>query len=68
MSATESRLMDVEELSALTGISRSTLHEWAQKRDAGLSAPGPPHLALSPGHRRWAREDVDRWLAEARRS
>ena len=59
-------MLTAEEVHDLTGVPVSTLHDWAAKRGRGLQAPGPHHIRLSNRHRRWAREDVNEWIASAR--
>jgi predicted DNA-binding transcriptional regulator AlpA len=54
------------EVSQMTGIPVSTLHDWAAKRERGLPTPGPRHCRLSSRHRRWMRADVVDWLAASR--
>ncbi|ORB34316.1 helix-turn-helix domain-containing protein [Mycobacterium paraseoulense] len=46
------------EVSRMTGIPVSTLHDWAAKRERGIESPGPHHCKLSSRHRRWMRADV----------
>jgi hypothetical protein len=43
------------EVSRMTGIPVSTLHDWAAKRERGIESPGPHHCKLSSRHRRWMR-------------
>lgn len=59
-------LMDADETAALMTVARSTLHEWAVRREAGEPV-GPPVWALSRKNRRWERGEVLAWLAEQRR-
>lgn len=59
-------LMDADETAALTTVARSTLHEWAARRESGQDV-GPPVWALSRKNRRWERDEVLAWLAERRR-
>lgn len=59
-------LLTAKDVSAMTGVSENTLHEWSARRDRGLPAPGPVHCRLSPRHRRWRRSDVEEWLASTR--
>jgi predicted DNA-binding transcriptional regulator AlpA len=54
------------EVSRMTGVPVSTLHDWAAKRERGAQSPGPHHCKLSSRHRRWMRADVLEWLAAAR--
>jgi predicted DNA-binding transcriptional regulator AlpA len=54
------------EVSRMTGIPVSTLHDWAAKRERGMESPGPHHCKLSSRHRRWMRADVMEWLAASR--
>jgi len=54
------------EVSRMTGIPVSTLHDWAAKRERGVEWPGPRHCKLSSRHRRWMRADVVEWLAASR--
>jgi predicted DNA-binding transcriptional regulator AlpA len=54
------------EVSRMTGIPVSTLHDWAAKRERGVESPGPRHCRLSSRHRRWMRADVAEWLAASR--
>lgn len=62
----QSELLTARQTSQLATISANTLHEWAKRRDAGLDAPGPPHVQLGPGARRWLRSDVIAWLESCR--
>jgi predicted DNA-binding transcriptional regulator AlpA len=59
-------VLTVGEVSRMTGIPVSTLHDWAAKRERGLESPGPHHCKLSSRHRRWMRSDVVEWLAASR--
>lgn len=59
-------LLDADETAALTTVARSTLHEWAARREAGEQI-GPPVWALSRKNRRWERSEVLTWLAGQRR-
>jgi predicted DNA-binding transcriptional regulator AlpA len=59
-------MLTAEEVHDITGVPISTLHDWAAKRERGMSAPGPHHIRLSTRHRRWARNDVDLWIESAR--
>ncbi|OPX16009.1 helix-turn-helix domain-containing protein [Gordonia sp. i37] len=59
-------VLNAKQVEALTTVPAPTLHEWAARRDAGLPAPGPVHLRLSPRHRRWRLADVQAYLAESR--
>jgi predicted DNA-binding transcriptional regulator AlpA len=54
------------EVSRMTGVPVSTLHDWAAKRERGAVSPGPRHCRLSSRHRRWMRTDVVEWLAASR--
>ena len=54
------------EVSRMTGIPVSTLHDWAAKRERGVESPGPRHCRLSSRHRRWMRADVVEWLKASR--
>jgi predicted DNA-binding transcriptional regulator AlpA len=54
------------EVSRMTGIPVSTLHDWAAKRERGVESPGPRHCRLSSRHRRWMRADVAEWLVASR--
>lgn len=62
----EPQLMDVNETAALTTVARSTLHEWAARREAGEEI-GPPIWGLSRRNRRWERAEVLAWMAGRRR-
>ncbi|MGC5255387.1 helix-turn-helix transcriptional regulator [Gordonia sp. DT218] len=59
-------LLTAREVSDLTRISVSTLHDYAVRREHGLPADGPPHLRLGPRRRRWDREDVLTWIRASR--
>jgi len=59
-------MLTAEEVHEMTGVPISTLHDWAAKRERGISAPGPHHVRLSNRHRRWTRQDVDSWIESAR--
>jgi predicted DNA-binding transcriptional regulator AlpA len=54
------------EVSRMTGIPVSTLHDWAAKRERGIESPGPHQCKLPSRHRRWMRTDVVKWLAASR--
>jgi predicted DNA-binding transcriptional regulator AlpA len=54
------------EVSRMTDIPVSTLHDWAAKRERGIESPGPHHCKLSSRHPRWMRADVVEWLAASR--
>lgn len=62
----EPQLMDVNETAILTTVARSTLHEWAARREAGEEV-GPPVWDLSRRNRRWERAEVLEWMAGRRR-
>jgi predicted DNA-binding transcriptional regulator AlpA len=57
-------LLTASEVSALTSIPVSSLHVYAQRRELGMPAEGPPHLRLGPRRRRWLRSSVVAWLRE----
>lgn len=59
-------LLTAREVSDLTGIAPSTLHEWAVKREANLPVNAPAHVRLGERRRRWARADVEAWLESNR--
>lgn len=59
-------VLTASEVSRMTGIPVSTLHDWAAKRERGIQSPGPHHCKLSSRHRRWMRSDVVEWLAASR--
>ena len=59
-------LLTAQQVSALTGVPVSTLHEWAVRREANLPTDGPPHLRLGERRRRWDRADVMRWLTDSK--
>jgi predicted DNA-binding transcriptional regulator AlpA len=59
-------MLTAEQVRDLTGVPVSTLHDWAAKRERGITALGPHHIRLGNRHRRWAREDVDEWIKSAR--
>lgn len=54
------------EVSKMINIPVSTVQEWAAKRERGVDAPGPRHHRLSNRHRRWRRDDVQKWLDATR--
>lgn len=58
-------LLSARAVSEMTGVSIGTLHEWAARRNAGLPAPGPVFVQLSPKHRRWRLSDVQKWIRES---
>ena len=58
--------LTADEVSRMTGVPVSTLHDWASKRERGVVSPGPRHCKLSSRHRRWMRTDVLEWLAASR--
>lgn len=58
----ELELLTASEVSQLTSIPVSSLHVYAQRRELGLPAEGPPHVRLGPRRRRWLRSSVIRWL------
>ena len=59
-------MLTAQQVRELTGVPVSTLRDWAAKRERGIDAHGPHHLRLSGRHRRWARKDVETWLASTR--
>lgn len=62
----QDQLLSARAVSELTGgVSAATLHDWAARRNAGLPAPGPVHIQLSPRHRRWRLSDVRKWIRES---
>jgi hypothetical protein len=54
------------DLSRMTGVPVSTLHDWAAKRERRVDSPRPHHCKLSSRHRRWMRPDVAEWHAASR--
>jgi predicted DNA-binding transcriptional regulator AlpA len=62
----EREMLTAQQVRELTGVPVSTLRDWAAKRERGIDATGPHHLRLSGRHRRWARKDVETWLASTR--
>ena len=54
------------DVSRMTGVPDSTLHNRAAKRERGVDSPGPHHCKLSSRHRRWMRADGVEWLAASR--
>lgn len=66
-SGDDENMLKAAQVSGLTRIPVSTLHDWAAKRERGdVDAPGPRHFRLSSRHRRWRRSDVDDWLEASR--
>jgi predicted DNA-binding transcriptional regulator AlpA len=61
-----SDLLNASQVSVLTGIPVSTLHEYAMRVEAGLPALGPVHVRLGPRRRRWLHRDVTAWIQERR--
>jgi predicted DNA-binding transcriptional regulator AlpA len=59
-------MLTAQQVREITGVTVSTLHDWAAKRERGIDAPGPHHRRLSDRHRRWALDDVEAWLASTR--
>jgi predicted DNA-binding transcriptional regulator AlpA len=59
-------LLNASQVSVLTGIPVSTLHEYAVRVEAGLPALGPVHVRIGPRRRRWLRRDVAAWTQERR--
>jgi predicted DNA-binding transcriptional regulator AlpA len=59
-------LLNASQVSVLTGIPVSTLHEYAVRVEAGLPALGPVHVRLGPRRRRWLHRDVTAWIQERR--
>jgi predicted DNA-binding transcriptional regulator AlpA len=66
MTIAMNEVLTAGEVSQMTGIPVSTLHDWAAKRERGAESPGPRHCRLSSRHRRWMRADVAEWLAASR--
>ncbi len=66
MSVRDPELLTAVQVAQLTGIPVSTLHAYAQRREAGLPPSGPAHLRLGPRRRRWLREDVLAWIDNCR--
>jgi predicted DNA-binding transcriptional regulator AlpA len=60
------QLLTARQVSELTTLAVSTLHDYAARREAGLPSQGPPHVRLSPRCRRWARGDVLAWIEACR--
>lgn len=65
-SGNENDLLTAAQVSGMTGIPVSTLHEYAMRVEAGLDAQGPVHVRLGPRRRRWLRRDVTGWIEERR--
>jgi predicted DNA-binding transcriptional regulator AlpA len=59
-------LLTAPEVSTLCGLPVSTLHEYATRRELGLSKQGPPHVRLGARRRRWLRSDVRQWILSNR--
>ncbi|SHU93416.1 Predicted transcriptional regulator [Mycobacteroides abscessus subsp. abscessus] len=55
-------LLTASQVSQMTGVPVSTLHEYAVRVEAGLEAHGPVHVRLGPRRRRWLRRDVSAWV------
>lgn len=55
-------LLTASQVSHMTGVPVSTLHEYAVRVEAGLEAQGPVHVRLGPRRRRWLRRDVTVWI------
>lgn len=66
MTMATDEVLTASEVSRITGVPVSTLHDWASKRERGMASPGPRHCRLSSRHRRWIRTDVMEWLAASR--
>lgn len=59
-------LLTASQVSHMTGVPVSTLHEYAVRVETGLQAQGPIHVRLGPRRRRWIRRDVTAWINENR--
>lgn len=54
------------DVSRMTGVPVSMLHDWAAKRKRDADSPVPHHCKLSSRHRRWIHADEVEWLAASR--
>lgn len=59
-------MLTASQVSHMTGVPVSTLHEYAVRVEAGLEAQGPVHVRLGPRRRRWIMRDVAAWIDEHR--
>jgi predicted DNA-binding transcriptional regulator AlpA len=59
-------VLTADDVSRMTGVPDSTLHDWAAKRGLGADSPSPHHCKLSSRQRRWIRADAVEWLAASR--
>ncbi len=66
MTTAMNEVLTAGEVSRMTGVPVSTLHDWAAKRERGVGSPGPRHCKLSSRHRRWMRADIVEWLSASR--
>ncbi|SIC06149.1 Uncharacterised protein [Mycobacteroides abscessus subsp. bolletii] len=62
----DSDLLTALQVSMLTAIPVSTLHDYAVRTEAGQPALGPVHVRLGPRRRRWLRRDVTAWIEQHR--
>ena len=62
----EMELLTATQVSRLTGIAVSSLHEAAVRAELGMPVSAPPHLRLGPRRRRWLAADVQQWILECR--
>lgn len=57
-------LLSAREVSDITGLPVSTLHDYAVRREAGEPVNAPVHVNLGPRRRRWRLSDVEAWFKE----
>jgi predicted DNA-binding transcriptional regulator AlpA len=59
-------VLTADDVSHMTGVPDSMLHDWAAKRERAAHSRGPHHCKLSSRHRRWIRADAVEWPAASR--
>lgn len=60
------QLLSAEQAAPLLGVSASTLHRWASRREAGEDV-GPPFHLIGYKLRRWDLDELRAWLAAQKR-
>lgn len=58
--------LTAEQVSDILGVSVATLNRWAALRESTGEEVGPPYYTISDRVRRWAADDVRKWLVQNR--